>query len=97
MTFVLVAKWTAREGEEERVAEALRRLAGPTRAEPGCLMWIPNRDPENPRVFLIYEQYVDPAALDAHAASPHFQEIAVGEAIPLLEERERTFYETMDT
>lgn len=96
MAYVLIAKWTAKEGEEENVRAALEQLAGPTRAEPGCLMWVPQVDVENPRVFLIYEQYVDAAALEAHGASEHFQRIGVGDAIPRLESRERTFYETID-
>ena len=92
--YVLIAKWTAKEGEEANVRAALEQLAGPTRAEPGCRMWQPHVDPENPRVFLIYEQYDDPAALEAHAGSEHFKRIAVEDAIPRLESRERTFYET---
>ena len=96
MAFVLVAKWTAKEGEEENVLAAVRRLAGPSRSEPGCLMWQPNRDPENPRVFVFYEQYADRAAFDAHAASDHFQRFGLGDAIPRLESRERAFYETID-
>jgi quinol monooxygenase YgiN len=94
LTYVLIAKWTAKEGEEENVRAALEELAAPTRAEPGCLMWQPHVDPENPRVFLIYEQFVDPAALEAHAGSEHFGRIALEGAIPRLESRERTFYET---
>jgi quinol monooxygenase YgiN len=93
VTHVLIAKWTAKEGEEARVRAALEQLAGPTRAEPGCLMWQPHVDPENPRVFVIYEQYVDPAALDAHRRSEHFQRIGLGEAFPLLESREPSLYE----
>jgi quinol monooxygenase YgiN len=94
MAYVLIAKWTAKEGEEENVRAALERMREPSNAEEGCLMWVPHVDPENPRVFLIYEQYVDAAALEAHGASEHFQQIGVGEAIPRLESRERTFYET---
>jgi quinol monooxygenase YgiN len=94
MAYVLIAKWTAKEGEEENVRAALERMREPSNAEEGCLMWVPHVDPENPRVFLIYEQYVDAAALEAHAASEHFQQIGVGDAIPRLESRERTFYET---
>ena len=96
MTFVLTARWTAQEGEEERVLEALRRLANPSRAEPGCLMWQPHRDPEDPRVFFIYEQYADQAAYEAHGASEHFERWAKGEAIPRLADRERSFFETLD-
>jgi quinol monooxygenase YgiN len=94
VTYVLIAKWTAKEGEEDAVRAALEQLREPSNAEPGCLQWQPHTDPENPRVFLIYEQYADPAALEAHAASEHFQRIALGEAIPRLESRERSFYET---
>jgi quinol monooxygenase YgiN len=95
MAFVLVAKWTAKEGEREAVQAALERLAGPSRDEPGCRYYQPCRDRENPDVFLIFEIYDDEVALEAHGASAHFQEIAVGEAFDLLESRERTFYETL--
>ncbi|MET1009412.1 MAG: putative quinol monooxygenase [Gaiellaceae bacterium] len=96
MAYVLAAKWVAKEGEEDNVLAALEQLAGPSRAEPGCLMWQPHRDPENPGVFFFYEQYADAAAFEAHGASEHFQRLGVGDAIPRLESRERTFYETVD-
>jgi quinol monooxygenase YgiN len=95
MAHVLTARWTAKEGEEDRVAALLQELAVPSREEPGCRFYQPCRDPENPRVFFIFEIYDDVAALDAHAESEHFQRIAAGEAFSLLESRERTFYETL--
>lgn len=95
MAFVLAAKWTAKEGEEERVREALERLAGPSREEPGCRFYQPCQDTEDPRVFLIFEIYDDAEAFEAHGASEHFQRIAAGEAFALLESRERAFYETL--
>jgi quinol monooxygenase YgiN len=96
MTLVLCAKWTARAGEEEAVLAALQRLAGPTREEPGCLMWQPHRDPEDARVFFVYEQYVDQAAVEAHVSSEHFQQHGAGDAVPRLESRERTFYDMLE-
>jgi quinol monooxygenase YgiN len=96
VAYVLAAKWVAKEGEEENVRAALEKLAGPSRAEPGCLMWQPHTDPNDPRVFFFYEQYTDAEAFEAHGASEHFQEHGVGDAIPRLESRERTFYETID-
>ena len=95
MAYVLVAKWTANDGEADRVRDCLERLTGPSREEPGCRFYQPCQDPENPRAFLIFEIYDDPAALEAHGASEHFQRIGVGEAFALLENRERTFYETL--
>ena len=96
MAYVVSAKWTAKEGEAQKVEEAIRKLAPLSREEPGNLFYQPHRDPENPNLFYFYEQYEDEAAYQAHVDSGHFQEYGFGEAIPLLESREREFYETMD-
>jgi quinol monooxygenase YgiN len=96
MAFVVAATWTARPGEEDAVAGALARLTPGSRAEPGMLLYQPHRDPADPRVFFLYEQYADRAAYDAHTASQHFERHALGDAIPRLERRERVYYETWD-
>jgi quinol monooxygenase YgiN len=95
MVVALTAKWTAKEGHEAEVRQAILELAELSRREAGNLFYQPNRDPDNPRVFLFYEQYVDQAAFEAHFASEHVQRLAVETAIPLLESRDRTFYETV--
>jgi len=96
MPYVVTAKWTAKEGEEDAVAAAITKLIEPSRAEPGSLVYQCHRDPENPRVFFFYEQYDDEDAYKAHGASPHFAEHGLGDAIPRLESRERSFYVTWD-
>ncbi len=96
MTYVVCATWTAKEGEGEAVASAIERLVGPSRAEPGMLMYQPHRDPEDPNVFFFYEQYVDGAAYQAHLDSAHIKEHGFGDAIPRLESRERRFFVTWD-
>ena len=96
MSFVLVVRMTAREGAEDEAVATMRELAEATRKEPGCELYIPTQDPENPRAFLFYEQYVDKAALEAHGASEHFERLAAGKLFELMEgSRERTFYETL--
>ena len=95
MAFVLAARWTAKTGEEDRVRDCLERLAVASRREPGCRFYQPCQDQADPCSFLVFEIYDDEAACDAHRESPHFQEIAVAEAFPLLESRERAFYETI--
>jgi quinol monooxygenase YgiN len=95
MAHVLVARMTTREGEEERAAELIGRLAEASSAEPGAVHYIAHRDPEDPRVFLIYEQYRDKAAFEEHGQTEHFQTLAVGELFGLMETRERSFYETL--
>lgn len=96
MAYVVVARWIAAEGNEERVLDAIRNLIEPSRAEPGCLYYQPNRDPQDARVFFFYEQYADEDAYLTHGESDHFQRYGFGEAIPLLESRERWFYLTID-
>jgi quinol monooxygenase YgiN len=96
MAYTLVVRMTAPEGEQDRAEELIRRLAEASRQEPGAVHYIPHRDPQDPRVFLIYEQYRDQSAFEEHGQSEHFKEIALGELFPMLENRERSIYETLD-
>ncbi|MCC7024159.1 MAG: antibiotic biosynthesis monooxygenase [Thermomicrobiales bacterium] len=95
---VLIAQHYAQEGKDDEVAELLRRMAEycNSDAEPGCLLYIVNRSTENPRHFLIYEQYADEDALAAHAETPMFKETLLGKEIPLLENRERSFWRVVE-
>ena len=95
MSFVLVVRMKVAEGNEERVADLIPELAKASRQEPGCELYIPCRDPEDPLSYIFFEQYRDKAAFEEHGASEHFQRLAAGELFGLLESRERTFYETV--
>src|SRR3954452_15196227 len=93
MAYVVVARWRAKAGSEERLVALLDELTGASRAEPGCLGYQPHRSTEDPRDFLIYERYADEAAFEAHASSEHFTRLVLEEAVPkLLESRDRAFY-----
>ena len=96
MAYVLIARMTAREGEEDRAAEIVRELVEATRSEPGNVHYIAHRDVDDPRVFLMYEQYRDKAAFEEHGASDHFKSLALGRLFPLMEERRREIYETLE-
>jgi quinol monooxygenase YgiN len=65
---------------EDRVEiqEALRALTEASRQEPGCATYIPHTLEADPDTVLIYEQYRDAAALEAHRASAHFKKHAIG-------------------
>jgi quinol monooxygenase YgiN len=86
---MLSVTWVAREGEAERVAAILRRMVPLSRAEPGCVAYVVSRVADDPRRFLLFEEYADEAALQAHSDSDHFRHHVLGEALPLLERRER--------
>jgi (4S)-4-hydroxy-5-phosphonooxypentane-2,3-dione isomerase len=93
---VLVARYYARSGHEDAVAEAMERMAAEVkRREPGCALYQVCRSREDARSFLLYEVYADEAALAAHREAPHFKEIVEGQVAPLLEKREREFFTLM--
>ncbi len=91
---VLIAQHYAREGNGDTVEALLREMSDycNSDAEPGCIMYIVNRSTENPLHFLIYEQYADEEALTAHAETAMFKETILGQEIPLLENRARSFW-----
>ena len=64
--------------DREDIAAILRELAPLSREEPGCVSYIPHTVETDPDIVVIYEQYRDGEAVDAHRASPHFARYAVG-------------------
>ncbi len=92
MTYVVQAVWTARDGEESAVADIIRLITPLSRQEPGNLAYQAHVSIDEPRRFMIYEEYVDAAAFQAHRASDHFQEHVVGDCLARLESREITTY-----
>jgi quinol monooxygenase YgiN len=93
---VLTAKYFAKAGKGDEVESLLRRMAPLVKAsEPGCKVYHANRSADNPDIFLLYEHYVDQAALEAHRTTPHFKEIIEGVIVPLLEKRERELYQSV--
>jgi quinol monooxygenase YgiN len=71
-------RMTFRPEDREEIATTLRELTAASRTEPGCLSYIPHRVESDPDTIVIYEQYRDMAALDAHRAAPHFALYAIG-------------------
>ena len=95
MAYVVSATWTAQPGQEGVVLDAIEKLTPPSREEPGNLFYQAYQDPAEPGVFRLFEIYADEAAYATHGASAHFAEFALGQAIPVLANRERAFYETI--
>jgi quinol monooxygenase YgiN len=67
-----------KEEDREEIHEALRALTEASRREPGCASYIPHSVESDPDTVVIYEQYRDSAAVEAHRASAHFQKFAIG-------------------
>ena len=96
MTYVVAATWRAKEGEEQALLAILAEAVPKFRAEPACRMFVAHRSTEDPRAFLLYEQYDDEAGFEAHVAGEAFATYIVGDAVARLEHRQRTTYETLD-
>ncbi len=79
--------------DREKVVEILRNLALASRQEPGCVSYVPHHVDGDPETVLIYEQYRNQAAVEAHRATPHFKQYAVGGLYQLMKERS---IETLD-
>lgn len=67
----------------------LKTLAEASRQEPGCVTYIPHAIEGDPDTVLIYEQYRDEAAVQAHRESAHFKKHAVGGLYQRMRERIR--------
>jgi len=78
-----IARIDAKPGQEGLVSAALRELAGPSRAEAGCLQYVPCRSREDATKLLVLEEWESQEALDAHMETPHFHAflVAAGEAL----------------
>lgn len=75
------------------MAATLAKHVLATRKEPGCVQFVAYRSKSDADRFLLYEQYLDDAAFEAHRASEHFQHYVEGIIAPLLDDRDRDTYD----
>ena len=92
---VLAVTWVAKAGREAEVAGVFSKLTDESRKEPGCATYQVHRHRTDPRRFLIYEQYKDEAALEAHRATPHFLQYAKKELPKIADRIEGNLYEPL--
>jgi quinol monooxygenase YgiN len=69
----VIARVSAKPGQEFRVQQVLEGLLAPTRAEPGCINYDLHQSQTNPALFLFYENWESEGHLEAHARSAHIQ------------------------
>ncbi|MFY9747741.1 MAG: putative quinol monooxygenase [Acidobacteriaceae bacterium] len=77
-----------RSDDRARVAEFLTELAKASRLEPGCVSYIPHTVDGEPDTVVIYEQYADQKAVEAHRASQHFRDWVVGGLYQMMLDRQ---------
>ncbi|MDA0159230.1 antibiotic biosynthesis monooxygenase [Solirubrobacter ginsenosidimutans] len=86
------ATWFPLPGREAEVEALLRTMRTYTMTEPGCVAYELHRLPTG---FLLYEQYVDLAAIEAHHATSYYRELVAGRGPALVERREVVRAETI--
>jgi quinol monooxygenase YgiN len=84
------------EGERAAIAEMLHYLTVASRQEPGCINYIAHFVAAEPLTVLIYEQYVDEAALEHHRNTPHFKQYAAGGLYQLKHDRLLEYLNAVD-
>jgi quinol monooxygenase YgiN len=81
-------RMTFDQADRAAIDEMLNHLTAGSRREPGCVSYIPHFVEGEACTVLIYEQYVDEAALDHHRGSPHFHQYAIGGLYQKMKERQ---------
>ena len=84
---LVIAQYRTKAGKGDEVASVLALHRPATVAEPGCRAFVVNRSQDDGDRFVLYEQYDDEAAFEAHRTSPHFKRYIEGQVVPLLAER----------
>lgn len=86
--YTVIARYKTQPDTAESVAQTLPQLAQASRLEAGNISYEITRDLEDATQFVIIECYHSAADFQAHRDSEHFQELGVGEIIPLLDSRQ---------
>ncbi len=62
--------------DHAEVRSLLQNLGAASRGEPGCVNYVTHFVDGDPTTVVIYEQYRDADALEAHRVSQHFEQYA---------------------
>ena len=85
--FAITVTYLIKPGHEEAAAAHFRACLGPTRAEPGNARYLIYRSQEEPRRFVLVEEYADEAAFETHRSAPYFTEHIINGIRTLMESR----------
>lgn len=82
-----------KEGKEKEAVLLFQQLQAESRREAGCILYVVHTHRDDPRRFLVYEQYKDEAALDFHRNSAHFKKYAAEGVYTMIESRDVGLYD----
>ena len=82
------AKWQVKQEHLNTVLELLKEVIQKSQEEEGNLFYKLHQSKSEANTLVLYEGYVNEAAVEAHRNTDHFQQIVLQSIIPLLENRE---------
>jgi quinol monooxygenase YgiN len=68
--YIVLVRFKVKPGQQQAFAESMRSAASLTRAEPGNRQYEFYVDQDDPHNFMLYEEYADEAAFQAHRGHP---------------------------
>ncbi len=80
-------------GHEAEALDLFHKMTAYTHKEPGNIMYVAHRSPNESRRFFLYEQYKDQDALDAHRSSDYFKQFVTNGLLNIIESRTAEMYE----
>ena len=93
---VLVAYFSVKPENLDRVLDLCLQLVEHTRREPGCVSYVAHQLLDDPLQFCFYEAYRDEQAIEAHRASPHYAQLVTNGLFRLIENPTRQRYLPLD-
>jgi quinol monooxygenase YgiN len=73
--------------DADKAAAILRELRDASRGEEGVIAFDVARGQDKPNVFVLWEEYRDKGALDAHKATEHYDRLVLNGVRPLAQQR----------
>lgn len=93
---IVIASATAKPGKEKDLESALREVAGPTRAQPGCVAFSLYRRADAPATMVGFERWASAADHQQHLKGAHVQTLMGRMADVLAEPPNIVAYEVID-
>jgi quinol monooxygenase YgiN len=82
------ATWTVKEGQIDTVLNLLKKVCDESVKENGNLFYKIHQSNSDSNVLVLFEGYANESALAEHRNSAHFQNLVLGQIVPLLETRQ---------
>ncbi len=92
---IVIASSKAKLGRTKELEQALREVATPTRAQPGCVLFSLYRSAENPSVIIGFERWASRKAHQQHLDGAHVQRLMSAMTDLLMEPPQISSYGTV--